>query len=381
MTNKLKIQFTIGGILLFFGKGYKAIKPKPLGKGFSYGLMSSIFVGALLFYTMLLPKILKSISDFLSYIFGTTTAAPTPTVIPIPLLFKSTEILPYPLPYLLISITIAVILHELAHAIVALKEGVSIKSWGIGLLFLIPIAFVELDDSELDSVQIKSKLNIISAGVFANALTSAIIIIITIVITYTVFQIYGTPIQVVSIASVDCSICNTSLCPAKIAGIEPGMVIESINNTKITSLNYLVDILRNVSLGSNINMKVCDYGGTCQNITLRLTAHRRDLPSVPCIGVVFTTLTAFIRDSRIQILKWFEELTLLMDSMVTINFSLFVLNAIPLFITDGSLFLKHLLKNRKNISKLLSLNIIDTINALVIILAIAISSYILISFR
>lgn len=379
--NKLKIQFTIGGILIFVGKGRRASNPKPLNKGFSYGLMSSIFVGALLFYTMLLPKIVKSISDFISYVLGATTSTPAPVVVPIPLLFKSTGILPYPLPYLLISIVVAVILHELAHAIVALKEGVSIKSWGVGLVLLIPIAFVELDDSELDTVQTKSKLNIISAGVFANALASVILIITAITATYMVTQIYGTPIQAVSIAGVDCSICNTSLCPAMVSGIEPNMVIESVNNTRIESLGHLLAILRNVSLGSNMSIRICDYSGVCRDITLSLTAHRKDLPSTPCIGVVFTTVTAFMRDSRIFIARWFEELVFFMDSMITINFSLFVLNAIPLFITDGSLFLKYLLRGHRNANRFVSLNIIDTVNALVIILAIVISSYILFILR
>ncbi|MEM1525632.1 MAG: site-2 protease family protein [Ignisphaera sp.] len=379
--NKLKIQFTIGGILIFVGKGHRAFNPKPLNKGFSYGLMSSVFIGALLFYTMLLPKIIKFISDFISYVLGTTTSTPTPVVVPIPLLFKSSGILPYPLPYLLVSIVIAVILHELAHAIVALKEGVSIKSWGVGLVLLIPIAFVELNDSELDMVQTKSKLNIISAGVFANALASAILIITAITASYIVTQIYGAPIQVASIAGVDCSICNTSLCPAKVSGIEPNMVIESVNNTRIESLEHLLATLRNTSLGSNMSIRICNYSGVCRDITLRLTAHRKDLPSTPCIDVVFTTVTAFMRDSRIYIAKWFEELMLLMDSMITINFSLFVLNAIPLFITDGSLFLKYLLRESKNMNKFIALNIIDAINALVIILAIVVSSYILFNLR
>ncbi|MEM2512554.1 MAG: site-2 protease family protein, partial [Ignisphaera sp.] len=341
----------------------------------------SVFIGALLFYTMLLPKIIKFISDFISYVLGTTTSTPTPVVVPIPLLFKSSGILPYPLPYLLVSIVIAVILHELAHAIVALKEGVSIKSWGVGLVLLIPIAFVELNDSELDMVQTKSKLNIISAGVFANALASAILIITAITASYIVTQIYGAPIQVASIAGVDCSICNTSLCPAKVSGIEPNMVIESVNNTRIESLEHLLATLRNTSLGSNMSIRICNYSGVCRDITLRLTAHRKDLPSTPCIDVVFTTVTAFMRDSRIYIAKWFEELMLLMDSMITINFSLFVLNAIPLFITDGSLFLKYLLRESKNMNKFIALNIIDAINALVIILAIVVSSYILFNLR
>lgn len=375
LSGKLKIQIAIGEVLVFVGKEHKAFKPKPLGKGVSFGLRASIFIGIVLFYLVFVPGMIRFIKDFISYSTGVATEAPAPVVIPIPLLFKFTNLLPY----LLIAISVAVIIHELAHAIVALREGVSVRSWGIGMVFLIPVAFVELKDEEFNIATPNAKLNILSAGIFANALSSIVFWVITIAILLATPQILGTPVQTVTITGIDCSICNTTLCPAQVAGLETDTIIKSINSTRIESAYHLQLVLKNVSIGSNIIMHTCNYAGECRNISLLLSAGRRENPLQPCIGIRFDDATVFVRNSRMFAIPWFEKVLLTLDMLFVINLSLFVINAIPIFITDGSLFLRQIPFRHVFINKMISLKIVDIINTLIIAVAGALSAYLLLT--
>ncbi|MCC6015535.1 MAG: site-2 protease family protein [Desulfurococcaceae archaeon] len=377
--NRYRVQFIVGGILVFLGKSRKPVNSKPLGKGFSYGLYSSVVIGITLFYVMLFPRLIGFIREFLRHIMG-SAPAPQPVVVPLPLVFKSSQFLPYPVAYIIIALVIAIVLHELAHAVVALKEGVSVKSWGLGVLLLIPVAFVELDDVELNTASTKSKLNIVSAGIFANALASAIFLIVMISSVFFANHFLGNPIQAVMISDIDCSICNTSICPAKLANIEPNSIILSINNTVITSLNQFISIIRSASIGSNLSLYLCK-SDLCWNKSLYLFAHRIDNPATPCIGAVFNSVTAFVKDSKVYVAQWFENLVLMLESITNINLSLFALNAIPLFITDGSLFIKLILETRgSRFNKILNLKIIDIVNSLIIAITMVIASYIILTY-
>lgn len=377
--NRFRVQFTVGGVLIYLGKSRKSFNPKPLRKGFSYGLYASVAMGIILFYFLLFPKLIGFIGEFIKYTIG-TAPAPQPVVVPLPLIFKSSSFLPYPITYIIIALVIAIVIHEAAHAIVALKEGVSVKSWGLGLFLLIPIAFVELDESELNSAPTKSKLNIVSAGIFANALASAIFFIIMLASAFLANQFLGNPIQAVAISDIDCSICNTTICPAKLANIEPDSIVLSINSTTITSLNQFINILRSASIGSNLYLYLCNSRGTCWNTTLYLFAHRKDSPLTPCIGAVFNTVTAFAKNSRVQIAQWFENLLLVLDSNINLNLSLFALNAIPLFITDGSLFMKFIYENKNSkIGRLFNLKIIDIVNSIILALTMVVATYVILT--
>jgi membrane-associated protease RseP (regulator of RpoE activity) len=109
-----------------------------------------------------------------------------------------------------------------------------------------------------------------------------------------------------------------------------------------------------------------------------LFAHRIDNPAIPCIGAVFNSVTAFVKDSKVYVAQWFENLVLMLESITNINLSLFALNAIPLFITDGSLFIKLILETRgSRFNKILNLKIIDIVNSLIIAITMVIASYII----
>lgn len=374
LRNKLRVQFSIGGLLVFLGSGRKASNPRPIGKKTSLLLALSVFIGMSLFYAFFIPKALEFVPRFIGYVTGRIATAPEPIAVPVPLLFSLTDLVPY----LLISIAIAVSIHEIMHAVVALREGVSIKSWGIGMFFLIPLAFVELDEKEFNSSPPKTRINIVSAGVLGNAMLTALAVIAIIAINLLAPIFMGTPTQAVIVYSVDCSICDIPSCPAAIAGIGEGDVIISINSSKIYSQSQVVEILSRASIGDNLTVEVCSSNGTCRNITLALIAQKSDSPGRPCLGIKFGDTLVFIRDSRVRRIPWLESFITLLYFVYIFNFSLFMLNAVPLFITDGALFLRNLPIRKTLIAKLISSKALDIVNTVVIAVVVTLSTYLMI---
>jgi membrane-associated protease RseP (regulator of RpoE activity) len=70
--------------------------------------------------------------------------------------------------YWIISIAILVIVHEGMHGVMAAREKVRIKSLGWGLLAVIPLAFVEPDEKQLQKQKPMKQLRVFAAGSFAN---------------------------------------------------------------------------------------------------------------------------------------------------------------------------------------------------------------------
>lgn len=79
--------------------------------------------------------------------------------------------------YIVVGLVASGIVHEGAHGVAMLIEDIDIEEYGIGLLFMIPIAAYVLPDEEMfESVSSRSRMRVLSAGVFAN-------IVLTILVT------------------------------------------------------------------------------------------------------------------------------------------------------------------------------------------------------
>ncbi len=77
-----------------------------------------------------------------------------------------------------IGIAVVIIPHEFMHGIMCRIDKVRIKSVGWLLLLVIPGAFVEPDEKQLQKMSKTTKLRVYAAGSFANMIVAAIILII-----------------------------------------------------------------------------------------------------------------------------------------------------------------------------------------------------------
>ncbi|MFH1977911.1 MAG: site-2 protease family protein [Candidatus Aenigmatarchaeota archaeon] len=70
--------------------------------------------------------------------------------------------------YWIISIALLILVHEGFHGVFFAREKLRIKSMGVGLLVILPLAFVEEDRKEFEKLKPMQRLRILAAGSFAN---------------------------------------------------------------------------------------------------------------------------------------------------------------------------------------------------------------------
>lgn len=193
---------------------------------------------------------------------------------------------------LLIAIIIGIVIHEMAHGIIAVRNGISIEDVGI-LYFLIPLgAYVNPNEDEYENARSLSKLKIVAAGPFAN-LIAALLFFIVLSIVYFTFDS-----MIISAVSIQSPLHGI---------IHPGTIIHSVNGIEITSANMLTIF----NQAPNFLMTIATSEGiyTAQRGTMEL------------MGLIITPKFNLFGD----IVFW----------GFLINFSLGIVNLVPLFILDG----------------------------------------------
>lgn len=74
--------------------------------------------------------------------------------------------------YWLIPLGIVLVSHELAHGVIARREGIPVRSAGLVFAFVLWGAFVEPDEEEFKKAPAKSRLRVLAGGVQANLVVS-----------------------------------------------------------------------------------------------------------------------------------------------------------------------------------------------------------------
>ncbi len=76
----------------------------------------------------------------------------------------------------IISITVLVLVHEGLHGIMSAMEKIRIKSLGVGVLAILPLAFVEPDEKQLEKKGSWAQLRVFAAGSWANFMTAGVVL-------------------------------------------------------------------------------------------------------------------------------------------------------------------------------------------------------------
>lgn len=226
------------------------------------------------------------------------------------------------LPYLLLAIGVAVIFHELAHALLALRENVPIKSVGLFLAFLIPAAFVEVDNDRMRRLRPSSRMKIVSAGPASNLILGLAFYALLFLVTMAPNGVLVTEVFPGS--------------PADRAGLMPGDVIVKINNTDVDSIVKLRSMVTGVANETQFFVISVLREGE----TLILTARKPPGEMYLGIGVKPTGPLGALSPDQYSALLDFINYTLV------INLSLALINAAPLFVTDGSHILRAVLEGK-----------------------------------
>jgi membrane-associated protease RseP (regulator of RpoE activity) len=150
-----------------------------------------------------------------------------------------------PIGYGIIALVVGIVLHELAHGVVARSQGIGVKSLGI-LWCVIPVgAFVEQDDNDMNAASRRRRDRVAAAGVLANfGLTVVFFVALSLLVAGSV-QPNANGVGIALVES------NT---PAANATLAPGDIIESINGTATTTATSFENSLADTHPGQVVTV-------------------------------------------------------------------------------------------------------------------------------
>ena len=155
---------------------------------------------------------------------------------------------PYlPIIYGWIAIFIGLVIHELSHGVIARAVDVPVRSSGIMLFLFLPIgAFVEVDDTKLDSTSFTKSGRIIAAGAGSNIVVGLISLLLLVGVVNTMEPVAdGIPVSQIVVDS-----------PANIAGLLPGDIVTHLNNIPVTDSDSFSQNFDSLSPGDSIVLTI-----------------------------------------------------------------------------------------------------------------------------
>lgn len=243
--------------------------------------------------------------------------------------------------YWIISIFVLATVHEFAHGIVARLHNIKVKSSGVGFLSIIapiiPLAFVEPDEKQLQKKSRKKQLAVFAAGPIANVLFAFLIMGLSFLI---VTPLSNSMVEYNGVLVTGLISENNITMPAEIAGITENELIQEIDGTIITKTTDFTAILSNKSPGDQITLKtnVSNY-----DITLSKSPQN---PEKAYLGV-YVSQSKEIKESFKEkygnvipaIILWFIGL---LYWLYLLNMGIGLFNLVPIGPVDGGRML-HLL--------------------------------------
>ena len=80
--------------------------------------------------------------------------------------------------YFVIAVLVTLLVHEGAHAVISAAHKKKLLSAGVGLFAVIPFAFVEPDEKQIEKSKTSEQLSIYAAGPFTNFITAFLIFLL-----------------------------------------------------------------------------------------------------------------------------------------------------------------------------------------------------------
>jgi len=203
----------------------------------------AVSIGGSIYITYLLARNLYYLS------FKVEDASPVSLLIPGITLSLS----PNTLFFFGLSIAIILISHELSHGVAARAEGIKVKSTGLILLAIIPGAFVEPDEEDLNKAKKSSQARVYAAGSTANILIALLALSLVSNAPYILSPFYQTTPLGVQVPE------NAAGSPAE-GVLKNWDVILSINGSATTDTESLAKILNATTPNSTVPIVVMRDG-------------------------------------------------------------------------------------------------------------------------
>ena len=186
-------------------------------------------IGAAMGIGLLIFVIYSFIFNALNLVHHSSQAGPTLLIIPLPGLTISWEVFPY----ILISIAILLIPHEVGHGIASVIDKVPIKSSGVFLGIFLPGGFVEIDEENLSKRKARTKLRVFAAGSYTNVVTWFLVFVIITNFAVSISPLYNSNSSGVLITG----LVNGG--PAQTNNVPNWSVLTAVNGTSVSTIDQL----------------------------------------------------------------------------------------------------------------------------------------------
>jgi membrane-associated protease RseP (regulator of RpoE activity) len=268
-----------------------------------------------------------------------------------------------PLGYGIIALMTVLVVHELGHGIISRIEGVKIDSIGVLLLAVLPGAFVEPNEEDVQKSERIQKLRIYAAGSIFNMILAAISLLIVMFIGLMMINSLFIGIPGISIPYTDIKtqpvgftingpvfstfhndgVQISSVVPnSPASGILPeGSIVQSINGVDSSTLNNAETVLNYTKIGENVTFQT-----TTGNYTVKAGVKPNDT-SKGYVGI--RTQQHVVVNSNVaktvgtQIPWFIYSIQQLFEWIFLLNFSVGIFNLLPMKPLDGGLLLEELL--------------------------------------
>ncbi|MBU0530511.1 MAG: site-2 protease family protein [Candidatus Aenigmatarchaeota archaeon] len=232
--------------------------------------------------------------------------------------------------YWIIPIALLAIVHEGMHGIMFAREKLKIKSLGVGLLLVIPLAFVEPDEKELVKKKTMQQMRIFAAGSFGNFMLAGAVFLI---FSYGVTGLF-TPVGVAPAGLIE----GYPAADANLTGI-----ITKMNGFEIHSRDELTAVLKNIGINENVRIETITINedGSREThvyniITVAPPPEHPD-QDTGFIGVTFSTASdiMLIKDEFGGFEGEIYFLSGLLQFIILINLGVGIFNLLPIKPLDG----------------------------------------------
>ena len=245
-----------------------------------------------------------------------------------------------------IGIAFVIIPHEFMHGIMCRIEKVRIKSLGWILLLIIPGAFVEPDERQLQRMPRKTKLKVYAAGSFANFLVAFLMLVIMLVSFNLIFQ----PSGATAFNANESSVFSKNL---------SGFII-SIDGSNVSGASQLQEILSSHKPGDTVSIDVSEKYRILPNMAFmvdenNVTAYKVTLiddPEQP--GKVYSGISLIVMVSVKQ-----NDISFLFYDLIywiyVLSSGIGIVNILPIKPLDGGLMFETIIGKRgKIVAKIVS---------------------------
>ncbi|AUB55326.1 membrane-associated Zn-dependent protease [Methanobacterium sp. MZ-A1] len=235
----------------------------------------------------------------------------------------------------IIALILLMVVHEFGHGILARAQGVGIKSIGVILLAILPGAFVELEEEDVEKAKRAVKLRIYAAGSMFNLGLAAIAWVVVIVLTSS-FIPYAFQSDGLKIISV------TPNGPSE-GILQEGMVVSSINGYPVNNRTSYTELIVNKTKPGDQMTYVTDKGTytitatgqpSNQSIAYPGTRSETHLVVKPDVAQTYGEIIPWFLYNLADVCYWIYALNLMVG----------LFNLLPMKPLDGGYIFEELLR-------------------------------------